>query len=67
VHPLVSNPKLTTSPSSGKIANEIVLPSIVEIEASTDLLSNPSRSNKVVRVRERFTVKVGTSIAPLRS
>ncbi|RAQ47482.1 hypothetical protein AFGD_008844 [Aspergillus flavus] len=45
----------------------IVLPSIAEIEASTDILSDPSRSVKVVRVRERFAVKVGTSIAPLEA
>ncbi|KAF7620794.1 hypothetical protein AFLA_006091 [Aspergillus flavus NRRL3357] len=35
--------------------------------ASTDILSDPSRSVKVVRVRERFAVKVGTSIAPLEA
>ncbi|KAL4783459.1 kinase-like protein [Aspergillus varians] len=50
------------------MANErVVLPSIAEIEASTDILSDPSRSVKVVRVRERFAVKVGTSIAPLEA
>ncbi|KAL4931474.1 kinase-like domain-containing protein [Aspergillus undulatus] len=43
------------------------LPSIAEIEASTDILSDPSRSVKVVRVRERFAVKVGISIAPLEA
>ncbi|KAB8208854.1 kinase-like protein [Aspergillus parasiticus] len=45
----------------------IVLPSIAEIEASADILSDPSRSVKVVRVRERFAVKLGTSIAPLEA
>ncbi|PLB49652.1 hypothetical protein P170DRAFT_465021 [Aspergillus steynii IBT 23096] len=49
------------------MSEKIVLPSIAEIEASTDLLSDPSRSVKVVRVRERFAVKVGTSIAPLEA
>ncbi|RDW70453.1 aminoglycoside phosphotransferase family protein [Aspergillus mulundensis] len=43
------------------------LPSIAEIEASTDLLSDPCRSVKVVRVRERFAVKVGLTIAPLEA
>ncbi|PYH99866.1 kinase-like protein [Aspergillus ellipticus CBS 707.79] len=45
----------------------IVLPSIAEIEASTVLLSDPCRSVKAVRVRERFVVKVGASIAPLEA
>ncbi|KAL4752937.1 hypothetical protein BDW72DRAFT_191509 [Aspergillus terricola var. indicus] len=49
------------------MADEIVLPSITEIEASTDLLSDPSRSVKVVRVRQRSAVKAGTSIAPLEA
>ncbi|KAL4994376.1 kinase-like domain-containing protein [Aspergillus recurvatus] len=44
-----------------------VLPSIAEIEASTDILSDSSRSVKVVRVKERFAVKVGTSVAPLEA
>ncbi|KAE8377371.1 kinase-like protein [Aspergillus bertholletiae] len=48
-------------------AERIALPSIAEIEASTDILSDPTRSVKVVRVRERFAVKVGTSIAPLEA
>ncbi|BAE59691.1 hypothetical protein BDV35DRAFT_406144 [Aspergillus flavus] len=67
-HPLISNPQSITSSSTDKMADErIVLPSIAEIEASTDILSDPSRSVKVVRVRERFAVKVGTSIAPLEA
>ncbi|PIG81619.1 hypothetical protein AARAC_002121 [Aspergillus arachidicola] len=45
----------------------IVPPSIAEIEASANILSDPSRSVKVVRVRERFAVKVGTSIVPLEA
>ncbi|OJJ67221.1 hypothetical protein ASPBRDRAFT_187336 [Aspergillus brasiliensis CBS 101740] len=49
------------------VDEEIALPSIAEIEASTDLLSDPSRSVKVVRVRERFAVKVGITIAPLEA
>lgn len=54
--------------STDKMADErIVLPSIAEIEASTDILSDPCRSVKVVRVRDRFAVKVGTSIAPLEA
>ncbi|KAL2867501.1 kinase-like domain-containing protein [Aspergillus lucknowensis] len=40
----------------------LALPSIAEIEASTDVLSDPTRSAKVVRVRERFAVKVGASM-----
>ncbi|KAE8148648.1 kinase-like domain-containing protein [Aspergillus avenaceus] len=46
---------------------KIVLPSIAEIEASTEILSDPSRSVKIVRVRERFAVKVGISIPPLEA
>ncbi|KAB8215289.1 kinase-like domain-containing protein [Aspergillus novoparasiticus] len=49
------------------VDERIVLPSIAEIEASADILSDPSRSFKVVRVREHFAVKVGTSIAPLEA
>ncbi|KAL4821803.1 hypothetical protein BDW67DRAFT_189733 [Aspergillus spinulosporus] len=41
--------------------------SVAEIETSTDLLSDPSKSVKVVRVRERFVVKVGTFIPPLEA
>ncbi|BCS01124.1 uncharacterized protein AKAW2_51465S [Aspergillus luchuensis] len=43
---------------------KIELPRIAEIEASTDILSDPCRSIKVVRVKERFAVKLGFSISP---
>ncbi|PYH28587.1 putative PHD finger domain protein (Ing1) [Aspergillus neoniger CBS 115656] len=46
---------------------KIKLPRIAEIEASTDILSDPCRSIKVVRVKERFAVKSGFSIAPLEA
>ncbi|GLB12349.1 hypothetical protein AtubIFM57258_010030 [Aspergillus tubingensis] len=50
------------------MSNEkLKLPSIAEIEASTDILSDPCRSLKVVRVKERFAVKFGFSIAPLEA
>ncbi|KAL3432343.1 hypothetical protein BDV09DRAFT_187612 [Aspergillus tetrazonus] len=35
----------------------ILLPSLAEIEASNDIFSDPSRSVKVVRVRERFATQ----------
>ncbi|GLA56703.1 hypothetical protein AtubIFM54640_000360 [Aspergillus tubingensis] len=47
--------------------SKIELPRIAEIEASTDILSDPCRSLKVVRVKERFAVKFGFSIAPLEA
>lgn len=46
---------------------QLKLPSTAEIEASTDILSDPCRSVKVVRVKERFAVKFGFSIAPLEA
>lgn len=50
------------------MANEadekIDLPTLAEIEASNDVLSIRTNSTKVVRVRERFAVKIGFSIPP---
>jgi hypothetical protein len=50
------------------MANEadekIDLPTLADIEASNDVLSIRTNSTKVVRVRERFAVKIGFSILP---
>ncbi|PYH95627.1 kinase-like protein [Aspergillus ellipticus CBS 707.79] len=43
------------------------LPTIAEIKASTDILSVRTNAIKVVRVRERFAVKVGLAIPPLEA
>lgn len=43
------------------------LPTIAEIEASTDVLSVRTNAIKVVRVRENFAVKIGFSIPPLEA
>jgi hypothetical protein len=42
-----------------KPAGRIDLPSVAEIEASTDILRDPTKVRQVVGVRERFAVKVG--------
>ncbi|KAJ5492698.1 hypothetical protein N7539_001444 [Penicillium diatomitis] len=43
------------------------LPTVAEIEASPDVLSVRTNAVKVVRVRERFAVKIGYSIPPLEA
>ncbi|KAL4789167.1 hypothetical protein BDV19DRAFT_374550 [Aspergillus venezuelensis] len=40
----------------------ICLPTVTEIEASTDLLSLPEADTKVVRVNEHFAVKMGHGV-----
>ncbi|RJE19367.1 Choline/ethanolamine kinase [Aspergillus sclerotialis] len=40
----------------------ICLPTVSEIEAATELISTPDTSAKVVRVRERFAVKMGHGV-----
>ncbi|KGO36258.1 Aminoglycoside phosphotransferase [Penicillium expansum] len=45
----------------------IDLPTISDIEASTDVLSIRTNAIKVVRVKERFTVKIGYAIPPLEA
>jgi hypothetical protein len=45
----------------------IELPTIADIEASTDVLSIRTNAIKVVRVKERFAVKIGYSIPPLEA
>ncbi|KKK23606.1 hypothetical protein ARAM_002855 [Aspergillus rambellii] len=43
------------------------LPTIADIEASTDVLSIRTNAIKVVRVKEHFAVKIGYSIPPLEA
>ncbi|KAJ5464875.1 uncharacterized protein N7458_000561 [Penicillium daleae] len=43
------------------------LPTIAEIKSSPDVLSVRTNAIKVVRVRERFAVKIGYSIPPLEA
>lgn len=45
----------------------IDLPTIAEIEASTDILSIRTNAIKVVRVKEHFAVKIGYAIPPLEA
>ncbi|CAG8205218.1 unnamed protein product [Penicillium salamii] len=45
----------------------IELPTIVDIEASTDVLSIRTNAIKVVRVKEHFVVKIGYLISPLEA
>lgn len=45
----------------------IDLPTISEIEASTDVLSIRTNAIKVVRVKEHFAVKIGYAIPPLEA
>ena len=48
---------------SGEMASEAIrLPTASEIEASTELISTSDTSAKVVRVRERFAVKIGYGV-----
>ena len=44
----------------------IRLPTIIEIKAATELISTPDTSTKVVRVNERFAVKMGHGIPSSR-
>jgi hypothetical protein len=46
---------------------EIELPTVAEIEASPDVLRVRTNAIKVVRVRDRFAVKIGFSIPPLEA
>lgn len=46
---------------------KVDLPTVAEIEASTDVLSVRTNAIKVVRVRENFAVKIGFSIPPLEA
>jgi hypothetical protein len=45
----------------------IELPTIADVEASTDVLSIRTNAIKVVRVKEHFAVKIGYSIPPLEA
>ncbi|KAJ6123576.1 hypothetical protein N7471_010893 [Penicillium samsonianum] len=49
------------------IHSTIDLPTVTEIEASTDVLSIRTNAIKVVRVKERFAVKIGYAIPPLEA
>jgi hypothetical protein len=40
-----------------KNGGDVVLPTISEINASTDILSQPDGAAKVVKVNDRFAVK----------
>ncbi|KAL4989673.1 kinase-like protein [Aspergillus falconensis] len=48
--------------SRGTAFEAIGLPTIAEIEAATELISTPDSSAKVVRVNERFAVKMGHGV-----
>lgn len=50
-----------------EIHSIIELPTIAKIEASTDVLIIRTNAIKVVRVKERFAVKIGHSIPPLEA
>ncbi|CAI7592735.1 unnamed protein product [Penicillium viridicatum] len=66
--------QLTRRPRRLHVTNEthsmhspIDLPTIAEIETLTDLLSIRTNAIKVVRVKERFAVKIGYAIPPLEA
>lgn len=48
--------------SSETSSEAIQLPTVAEIEAATEFLSLPEASDKVVRVNERFAVKMGYGV-----
>lgn len=49
---------------TNEIDSTIDLPTVAEIEASTDILSIRTNTIKVVRVKERFAVKIAHGIPP---
>lgn len=48
-------------------SEKVDLPTVAEIEASTNVLSVRTNAIKVVRVKEKFAVKVGFAIPPLEA
>lgn len=52
---------------TNEMHSTIDLPTVAEIEASTDVLSIRTNAIKVVRVKERFAVKIGYTIPPLEA
>lgn len=50
-----------------KNGGDVVLPTISEINASTDILSQPDGAAKVVKVNDRFAVKFGKGVEMLEA
>ncbi|CAI7652672.1 unnamed protein product [Penicillium glandicola] len=63
----LSKPSATPTEMDNETRPIIELPTIADIEASTDVLSIRTNAIKVVRVKEHFAVKIGYSIPPLEA